>query len=147
MTELAQAALFRAVVDRLSNTPDQVWVDRVYKDIAPPDEPRPYVIYALAGGGEFNERRRRPDAELTLIVKVVAESLGTSLTGGYQLSVLLNDAGTQDGTSTPLSTGSAWTITTTTQDRAIDLTEDIDGALLLFHTGFYLIARMSWAGG
>jgi hypothetical protein len=147
MTELAQAALFRAVVDRLGTTPDQVWDNRVFKDIAPPDADRPYVIYALAGGGEFNERRRRPDAELTLIVKVVAESFSVSLTGGYQLSVLLNDAGSQDGATTPLSTGSSWIITTTTQDRAIDLTEDVDGALLLFHTGFYLIARMSWAGG
>lgn len=123
-TEHPIAVVLRAVRARLTAAPE-VWGARVYEGLAPLGTPRPLVIMAVQDAREINDVRR-PDALITLSVKVVATPLAAALEGAQRIAALLNDAGDQDSSSA-LTSGDVWRITTVTLERTIHINEMIDG--------------------
>lgn len=136
--ELALAALFKAVYDRLTADPGEVWGDRVFPDRAVDGTAKPLVIFWWLGGGELNSVVR-PDAEIVLGVKVVAPTQAQAFALAGRLSALLNDA--DRGSDQALDGGDAWLILHTMQEGAIHLVEDVDGSWI-YHDGFRLRVRM-----
>lgn len=141
MAEIAQAALYRAVNRRLTQSTTELWGQRVFPDLAKTGTARPYVVYSYAGGGEINGLRKQ-DAEIVLIVKAIAESMGQAFVAAGRISTLLNDAdyssvNVMDG-------GSEWAILHVKQEQIVHLIETVDG-VQIYHAGHRFRFRMERA--
>lgn len=129
MAETALEALYRAVGQRLT-AQSEIWAERAYPDLAPKGTPRPYVLFAWAGGGEINQLTRQ-DAEIVLTVVCFADKLDVAFRGAGRISALLNDADLSNGTAgTPpaLDGGADWQIIHVNQEQIVHLIELVDGA-------------------
>jgi hypothetical protein len=132
VSEIALAALYRAVGLRLSNG-SAIFADRAYADYSESDE-YPYVIYFWSGGGEVNHTRRR-DAEIVLTVTAISEKLGDAQIAAQQISDLLNDSGEYDDPADYLYGGTFWRILTSTEEDAIHTLDMFSGAVPIYHVG------------
>lgn len=129
MAETALAALYRAVGQRLT-AQSEVWGPRAFPVLAKVGTPRPYVLFAWAGGGELNQLVK-PDAEIMLTVVCAADTLAVAFHGAGRISALLNDADASNGTTgTPpaLDGGADWQIIHVNQEQIIEIVELVDGA-------------------
>lgn len=141
MAEIAQAVLYRTVNRRLTQSTTELWGMRVFPDLAKTGTARPYVVYSYAGGGEINGLRKQ-DAEIVLIVKAIAESMGQAFVAAGRISTLLNDAdyssvNVMDG-------GSEWAILHVKQEQIVHLIETVDG-VQIYHAGHRFRFRMERA--
>ena len=136
--ETAVTAVYRAVRAALIASQPAWWGGRVYADIVPEAIERPYVVYTLTGGGEANARRIA-DADITLAVQVVAETLAAAQTGAGYIAAALNDADLS--TARALTSGNDWWILTVSQQGFIHYVEDIDGKII-YHAGAQYAFRM-----
>lgn len=138
MAEPALAAIYRAINQRLTTSGD-VWANRVYADRAQPGNGRPYVRYGYQGGGEANQMIK-PDANIVVTVRAVAETQAQAFALCGRLSDLLNDMGEQDRRPegvAALNGGPDWHIRTTTQEGVVHLSELVDSTPV-YHEGFFL---------
>ena len=138
MTEPAVGALLRAVQKRAVEA-GAPWGSRAYVSIAPEGTAYPYLIYQVQGGGERNAIRAR-DAEIVLVIQVFDDSLAGALGGSTVIEQRFNDQGLYD-TATPVDGGAAWAILTSTQERAVFLTNQVDGQLV-YQSGAFFRFRM-----
>lgn len=136
MSDTALSALYRAVRQRLTATPE-LWEGRVYADFAPAGTPKPYLLFFFAGGGEMNTVRAR-DAALLLNVKVVADSFALASQGAARIDALLNDSGVYDSAS-PLAGGTDWHILTVTGGLHLHVVEPVDGRQVFHEGGQYRV--------
>lgn len=138
MSEIALAALYRAMNNRLS-TGNELWGARAYAERAPAKVLRPYVIYQWQGGGDRNRLLQKSDAEIVLTVKCCADNLGTAFSGADRLGALLDDYGVQDriAQGDGLNGGTYWKILTTTRETIVHMSELVDG-VDVYHEGFTL---------
>ena len=139
MTEVALAALFRAIQQRaVEGTPP--WGQEVHLSPAPMGTAYPYLVYQKQAGGEINQRRSR-DAEFVMAIKVIDDSLASALGAAASISDRFNDAGLFDRPADPLDGGPDWVIQTTTEEQSVFYTERIDGELV-YHSGAQFRVRM-----
>lgn len=141
MSETALASLFKAVTVQAKAT-GAPWGNRVFLDLAPLGTAMPYFVFQLQAGGEINSVRAR-DAEFVFVLKALDTSLPGALACAAEIESRFNDAGLYDRT-LPLNAGTAWTVLTTTQERAIHLTELVDGRPI-YHEGALFRVRMQAA--
>lgn len=137
MTDTAQAALYAALKTRLRSD-SEPWGQKAFADLAKAEATKPYVVYALGGGGELNDVVRE-DGEFVVLVKCVAETQLAAFAGAARIKTLLNDAdrskaGALDG-------GTDWYILTSTQERVIHAVETESGRQY-YHSGAYYRFRM-----
>lgn len=114
-------ALLTGLFARLRDA-DDLWSDRIYLDVAPPDAVMPYVFMTITAGGTRNIRTR-PDAEFSVQVRCVDVNISTALSCKQALNELLDDKGEQDNTVDFVNAGATWQITTITQDAILHITE------------------------
>lgn len=127
--------VLRAVRGRLTAQPE-VWAQRVYFELAPPDAARPLVLYSVQDAREVNLSRRQ-DAAILLLIKAVADDLAGALIGAQRIAALLNDAGDQDANGTTLAASGGWRMTTVTQERHVQYSELVDGNRVYHAGGVY----------
>jgi hypothetical protein len=132
-TEIALYAVYRAIRTRLT-AGAETWGTRAYPDQAPAGAARPYTVFSFAGGGELNAIRAE-DSALLIDILCVAESMAQAMSGAARIAALFNDQGSQDRPITPLSGGTEWTISTVTQEQAIHLIENVEGAQQIYIDG------------
>jgi hypothetical protein len=137
MAEAALGALYKAVRTRLL-TNQTVWGTRVYADLAPPSASRPYCVYAWSSGGELNSLVRQ-DAEITLIVKCIADTMSDGMAGAELISGLLNDADLSSADA--LDGGDDWYILHVVQLQVVHMRELVDGRDV-YHEGHRFSFRM-----
>jgi len=136
--EPALAAIYRAINQRCVASGD-AWAARVYADRAQPGNGRPYVLYRYQGGGEANQMIK-PDANIVVTVRAVAETMAQAFMLSGRLSALLNDMGELDRRPegiAALNGGTDWIIRTTTQENVLQLSEDVESTEV-YHSGFFL---------
>jgi len=141
LAEPAHGALFRALMARALEH-GAPWGQRAALDVATLGTAMPYVVISLQGGGELNAIRAR-DAEFVVLIKALDTTLSGALACLTVIESRFNDAGLYDRT-LPLNAGTAWTVLTTTQERAIHLTELVDGRPI-YHEGAHFRVRMQAA--
>lgn len=137
MADDSLGALYKALQTRLNSSGD-VWGPRVYADVAPAGTTRPYVVYAMAAGGEINTRRKR-DAEFVIMVRAITESAAQAFSAADRISALLNDA--DYGSGLELSGGADWTILHTLQEQSLYRLELVDGTWI-YHSGYRFRVKM-----
>lgn len=138
MAEPALYAIYRAINQRCAGSSD-AWGNRCYADRAQPGNGRPYVLYRYQGGGEANQMIK-PDANIVVTVRAVAETMKEAMLLSGRLSSLLNDMGEfdrrPDGVAA-LFGGPDWIICTTTQEGVVHLAESVESTEV-YHEGFFL---------
>lgn len=137
MADDSLGALYKALQTRLNSSGD-VWGTRVYADVAPAGTARPYVVYAMAAGGEINTRIKQ-DAEYVIMVRSITESAAQAFSAAARISALLNDA--DYGSALQLSGGADWYILHTLQEQNIYRVELVDGTWV-YHSGYRFRIRM-----
>lgn len=131
MAEAAIAALYRAIADRLRDNPSgTAWGGRSYAVIAPAKIVRPYVIYSLMGGGESNDSVGE-DADMVILIKCVADTLGDGMLTATQIGQLFNDI---ERRGTGFDLGTDWVLNNCTRELTVQYTELIDGNVV-WHVG------------
>jgi hypothetical protein len=141
-SETALAALLRAIQLRAAE-PGAPWGTRAHLSLAPEHTAYPFLVYQMQAGGELNGLKAR-DAEFVMVIKAFDDSVAGVLGCAAFLADRFNDAGLYDRPSDPLDSGAAWAILTATQERAIFMTEQVDGELI-YQAGAQFRFRMQAA--
>lgn len=136
MSETALEALYRAV--RMQLAAETFFAGRVYADVAPPKTARPFCVFSYAAGGERNQLVK-PDAEIELTVRCVADTLQDAFAGAGAISNALNDADLSDPKA--LNGGPSWEILHTRQLGIVHMRELVDGRDV-YHEGHRFSFRM-----
>lgn len=131
--ETARQALGRAVRNALIAAPTPLWGNKVYFNRAPSTAARPYAIWMITGGGAIN-RRRIDDGNFTISVVCVADNTDQALQGAALIAERLDDKGEQEPNGT-LEAGTAWIITTCTQERVISTPEYVSETETIYREG------------
>ena len=137
------AALFRAIQLRAIE-PGAPWGTRAHLSLAPMGTAYPFLVYQMQAGGERNALKAR-DGEFVMVIKAFDDSLAEALGCAMLIEQRFNDAGLYDRPADPLDGGAAWAVLTSTQERAIFLTEQVDGQMV-YQTGAQFRFRMQAAG-
>jgi len=136
LSETAIGSLYRALFAQLKN---DVWADRVYADVAPPDAQKPFVVFYLSGGGDVDGTVSGVHMRLLVSVVCVADDLLSAFSGGYRIRSLLDDAGSQDHN--PRLAPTTWDILTISAGISIHQRYGVDGVPEFQH-GFDFTIRM-----
>lgn len=104
----------------------------VYKDIAPMNATRPFLVHGLMGGGNDNSIRGG-FINARWMVKGIADTQVLAFSCADRIRALLGDA--DQGSGKALDGGDDWHILTITEGDVIDFIELVDGQNV-YHAGY-----------
>src|SRR5258708_37284194 len=132
MSELGTA--YAACYAALFAATTAVWAGRAYADQAPVTVVRPYVTYAFAAGGDTSAIIR-PDPNLLILIKCVADTLALAFQGDEQVRNLLDDHGELERIRNVGGDGE-YILQTISREMRIHYVENVQGgAAQIYHSG------------
>ena len=137
MSDSAIGAALKATRTALVGA-NALWGSKVFSEQAEENMQRPYVVMIMAGAASPTYTVK-PDMNVRLIVKCVADTMVEAIQGAEAISQALDDRGSQDApwqtTKTLVDGGADWTILTITELEGFHINENVDNVRGVYHAG------------
>lgn len=144
--QAGDALLYTAMTTLRGDT----WDNHVYIDEAPTNvasRANVWVVIRLLADVRGGVRGDRDERVLTIRVNCVSENKDSAWLAAGRVYALLNNAGTQDRSSTTFGTHSEWDFLTFTAGRSFNLTPSKEFGTQFFESGYEFTVKMEAKSG